>query len=710
MFRSKLWTIYYGRDATSVRPYKSIVDFSIRRKRSCTFQAIHHLFQWDGGARKISLIRSSLLLEQTYASLRFVQSHQSRNSRRIIARAVPFTDALLYHTFPLRNQSYQQTALSLFHLPIQRDLLIYLQSSLFWFESTRPFRCLSPSSLFLHQMHGSLSYQKRWSSSGTNNNTDKKSNMADNASSTAPTDRVPVSDAISEAGESSSSSSGSPTRAKIASEAVSKATHELEIRIKRVVGDLTVGDQISVAFIAVFTSILLLAPYAVRHMKQSADTYGYDDRLQTDDPVDEFAKLARREWGLGPDNVDTDSEMSLEKTESGQNQKFIELLLKDVLQSATVQRAAQEFVVQIIQSERFKETISRFVKELWSDLVTDPETVAQVIKLLEIAIQSEPIKNAVIELVLQIAIRETEFRAAMIGMIEGLGQDDAVRNAVVRLLIDAAHTTLNDPDILDHSMEFATDVVGDDIVQQTAGEALRKSVEHAVRPATTVLLTACGVGFLIFSVIALGYSRSTESEAVIFESAARSLQSNAATGILRIATWPFRVVQNGALHTTSYLWEWILSVLPELPDIPEVWHKTSAAGYLALTSLAAEAIALPWRCLKSSAVWVSSNCVILLRQMSTLIGHEIVTAFSFLGSLIASAFVSVSKSLKRGAISLAEHSWHFTVIGAQKLGSWCVSAVVAVSSFAKAGVMHVMAAFQSYWQRISSTELLHPPE
>ena len=40
-----------------------------------------------------------------------------------------------------------------------------------------------------------------------------------------------------------------------------------------------------------------------------------------------------------------------------------------------------------------------------------------------------------------------------------------------------------DPEILDHSMEFASDVVGDDVVQRTSGEALWNTISYSVRPA-----------------------------------------------------------------------------------------------------------------------------------------------------------------------------------------------------------------------------------
>ena len=55
-------------------------------------------------------------------------------------------------------------------------------------------------------------------------------------------------------------------------------------------------------------------------------------------------------------------------------------------------------------------------------------------------------------------------------------------NATQGLLTESAHNALNDPEILDHSMEFATDVVGDDVVQRTSGEALRNTVTYAVQP------------------------------------------------------------------------------------------------------------------------------------------------------------------------------------------------------------------------------------
>ena len=63
-----------------------------------------------------------------------------------------------------------------------------------------------------------------------------------------------------------------------------------------------------------------------------------------------------------------------------------------------------------------------------------------------------------------------------------LGEEQEVLDATQQLLTISAHRTLNDPNVLDHSMEFATEVVGDDVVQRTGGEALRNTVGYAVQP------------------------------------------------------------------------------------------------------------------------------------------------------------------------------------------------------------------------------------
>jgi hypothetical protein len=391
-----------------------------------------------------------------------------------------------------------------------------------------------------HKQHVSRMIYSRWSSS--NNDPPKLENGSAAGTTKVGTAREEPGGPQNQKDESSTVSNNNTynnsrpivAASRLAFPGAAAATHELELRLKRVVDELNLGDQLSVIGIAVFTALLLFAPYAAKYMKQH--NYSEYEMDSSDDPVDQLAKLARHEWGY-----DDDTAAALLANNNDSN--VVETLLKDLFKSQGLQRAAQDFVVQIIQSDQFKGAVGRLVHELWSDLVTDPETLAQIIEVLRRAIQDPAIEKAVQELVLHVFVEEPAVREALIRTIEKLGMEERVNQAVVTLLTESTHATLNDPEILDHSMEFATDVVGDDIVQRTAGEALRKSVGHAVKPATTVVLSSLGVGLLIFSVLAVGYSRSSEQEAALFESAARSLQSNAVYGIMRIVTWPLRQVK-----------------------------------------------------------------------------------------------------------------------------------------------------------------------
>jgi len=484
------------------------------------------------------------------------------------------------------------------------------------------------------------------------------------------------------------------------------ATHQLEQRLKMVVTELNLGDQLAVLLIAVFTGILLTAPYAVRHMKQAAaasedDRYG--DRLETEDFVDEFAKLARSEWGTEIIPVDGSTEDGGAST-TGDSKNVVEALLKDVFKSAALQHAAQDFVVQILQSERFQEAVRRLVKELWSDLVSDPETVAQVVKLLEVAIQNPDIKNAVQELVLQVFVQEAEVREALIGMIQQLGNDDLVREAVVRLLTDSAHTTLNDPDILEHSMEFATDVVGDDIVQQTAGEALRKSVGHAVRPATTVLLAAAGVGFLIFGVVAIGYSRSSEKEAVLFETAARSLHSNATLGIMRILTWPLRALQKAVQRAASAVWSLVPGARASLVAYGEAaLHRLGHAADVVLRYLAMQSVALPWRAIKATGRWLSAAVLAGLQ----IVGEQMHLVQQDLSTEVASLAVALWKGVvhwvqRCGTSSRRGWETASTTLlqWSQRVGEAGINGLERTAEYTITAFTRLVEALQSLWHRI----------
>jgi len=345
---------------------------------------------------------------------------------------------------------------------------------------------------------------------------------------------------------------GSPSSAGAAQQVVAQQLQQLQHGVKHVMKDLPApGDVYTLIFITSLLFVLVLAPIMIRKVKQNDDYDDsvFDDFFSADDPIDDLTKLARQKWGRGPgedgEGTGGGADDDEEGGGGGENKtNALEYMLKDVLKSNALQQAAQDFIVRTLESERVQASLRRLVKQLFSDLVQDPETVAQVIKLLQFAIQDPDVKKAAQQLVLEV-VDEPQVKQSLIELMQKLGEDEVVRQATQSLIQDSTHRTLDDPDILEHSMEFATDVLGDDIVQRTAGEALRNTVGHAIQPATHVVLTAAGVGLLIFGIVAIGYARSSEQEARLFERAAKSLSNNASYGIMRILTWPKRALESG---------------------------------------------------------------------------------------------------------------------------------------------------------------------
>ena len=309
-----------------------------------------------------------------------------------------------------------------------------------------------------------------------------------------------------------------------------------------------VGDQLSVVAIALLTALLLLAPTLVQRIRERGDDYESSfDLFSAEDPIDYLNReldLLLAEEGC-QDGSDNEADQS--STGSRNRQNVVEHMLRDVFQSQALQQAAQQFVVSTLQSEPVRQALQRLLKELALDLLQDKETVAQVVKLLHFAIQTKEVRDAAQNLVLDI-IDDPSVKEALIAVVQRLGREPAVQIATQTLLSDSTHAVLNDEDILDHSMEFATDVLGDDIVQQTAGEALRNTVGHAVRPAaTTTLWVAAGLSWIAVAILALGYANSNASASrMIHSSTSRSTSvsrvSQLPGKLVELLLWPFRVL------------------------------------------------------------------------------------------------------------------------------------------------------------------------
>eukprot|EP00980_Cylindrotheca_fusiformis_P016836 scaffold5085_cov115-Cylindrotheca_fusiformis.AAC.1 len=310
---------------------------------------------------------------------------------------------------------------------------------------------------------------------------------------------------------------------------------------------LNTGDLLSVYGIVALISVVLVAPFVLRHMRNSDSTYEED--FDGEDPVAEMAKVVSEEYGIG------NAEGLLASVGVG----GLDSIVADLLKSPRVQQAVTELVTKVLSSPEFKRAAQVLLRELWSDLVNDPETLAQVIHLLQNVIQDEDIKEAATQLVMEV-FNDKEVLDELVLLLERLGQEKQVLAATQSLLVESAHNALNDPEILDHSMEFATDVVGDDVVQQTAGEALYNTFSYAVRPTLSVVLSIVGAALILLSASAFRNAyisdRSIDDTlATAFQYSAEVVSNIAAlprtllvackNAIVSVLLFPFRMVAAG---------------------------------------------------------------------------------------------------------------------------------------------------------------------
>lgn len=263
-----------------------------------------------------------------------------------------------------------------------------------------------------------------------------------------------------------------------------------EATIKRAVEELSTGDLLSVYGIVLFIVIIAVGPSLIRRMQSSDDQFNIID---PEDPVMDLARMIRGEYlesikrsmGNVESEDEEDTEDNKERTGGRASTMGLDRIVADLLKSPQIQEAATTLVTKIIQSSQFKTACQLLLKELLKDLLEDPDTLKQVIHLLQNAIVDEKIKEAAVQLATEI-FGDDRVLDELVVLVQRLGMEQQVKFATQALLVESAHNALNDPEILDHSMEFATDVVGDDVVQQTAGEALYNTMSYAFRPTLSV--------------------------------------------------------------------------------------------------------------------------------------------------------------------------------------------------------------------------------
>jgi len=167
----------------------------------------------------------------------------------------------------------------------------------------------------------------------------------------------------------------------------------------------------------------------------------------------------------------------------------------DVLGSEAVTRALVRLASRVLESPEVVEASGVLLRGLVAGALEDPRTLEEVVELLRAAVNHEGVKEAVVRLVEGLCEDEGVMKA-FAGMVVRISEEEEILEATQSLLTQGTHKTLNDPDVLDHSMEFAADVVGDDVVLRTSAEALRKTITYSVQPKFSTVMSLLGLSSL----------------------------------------------------------------------------------------------------------------------------------------------------------------------------------------------------------------------
>lgn len=212
-----------------------------------------------------------------------------------------------------------------------------------------------------------------------------------------------------------------------------------------------------------------------------ASTLSEDDYIiPVDDPVEHSVRILL-------DSMRKDAEQDNMQSSSTSNviikspEEDAKRILNDLLDSENLRTTASRIASGVIQMEPFQNACKQLVRNIWDDLINDKETIVQLTTLVTTVLENEKIYSAVKALLLQL-INDEEVYRELTTLVVKLGEEQEVLAATQQLLTKSAHRTMNDPNILDHSMEFAAEVVGDDVVQRTGGDALWNTVGYAVQP------------------------------------------------------------------------------------------------------------------------------------------------------------------------------------------------------------------------------------
>lgn len=138
----------------------------------------------------------------------------------------------------------------------------------------------------------------------------------------------------------------------------------------------------------------------------------------------------------------------------------------------------------VLQHPDSLKEVTKLFKKMIEDLSSDAETIAQFGNLFAAAAQ-EPAFVASVKLLLVQLGKDPELFSLLVTLLTAVAADPSVVQTTQNLVKSSTQTVLSDHQIINRSKEFVADVMGDDMLQKEGGDALWKSVSHALKPGLT---------------------------------------------------------------------------------------------------------------------------------------------------------------------------------------------------------------------------------
>eukprot|EP00804_Cyclotella_cryptica_P023494 CCRYP_012121-RA/>CCRYP_012121-RA protein AED:0.18 eAED:0.18 QI:0/-1/0/1/-1/1/1/0/443 len=440
-------------------------------------------------------------------------------------------------------------------------------------------------------------------------------------------------------------------------------------------------------------------------MKNSPHTEDdYMFSIPVDDPVEHSVRILM-ELNDETASSSTDEDKSSLKATFNNPEDDAKRILNDLLASENLRTTASRIASGVIQSPPFQNACKVLVRNIWDDLVSDPETNNQLVALVQSVLQNERIYRVMKEMLIKL-VNDEEVYKELTKLVVQLGEERDVLDATQRLLTESAHKTLNDPSVLDHSMEFATEVVGDDVVQRSGGEALRNTLGYAVQPSGGAIIAGLGT-MLVAGAIHFYFLRGSNIDDGFTSprSSFNSLVSGGDSGT-RNAKLTSSIGGDNVI-STIFLSTWV--ALSTVLSFPVLFVGSICNGISNVFSYPRRAI-----------LYGSEKCHHCAKYISTIpsnVGSKIISLPSWLGTSAKSSVTSVcsfaSRSLtdfQSGVMNCCRSSMEY-IISISKTTKGALTHIVATSrtsiAYCAESLTSLLASLRNRWTGTGAVDSTH---